>query len=285
MFETFELARFLGRPVQLFEFTRQTATWRFCTADRDLQIAENLWLSAPIERSAIKQTAERAKDKLTITVAYLRDPTAPLESLPATQSLGDNWYPYVPSSTVSVTCLSAHVGDDDPPAIEWLGRVTQPAFTDVRLELTCEPTGSLGRARNQGARWQRGCWKTVYSTGLAGCNLDPAALTLAGTLEAVDGLTLTSDAFAAAPINLAGGAIAWTSAAGLIERRSIMEHSGATVTVLYAASDLLPGLEFTATPGCSRTWTACAERDNTINYGGAIYKPVKDPTAGSMSWG
>lgn len=283
MFETFDLSRFLGKPIRLFVFTRQNQVWRYCTADRDLVIGGNTYLSAQIDRSEIKQTAERAKDKITIKLAYLRDPTAP--EYPVTQPLGDNWFPFVPSSTVYVTCLATHYGDTDPPAVEWMGQVIQPKFSDVELELTCEPTGGTDRARNQGAKWQRGCWKTVYSTGLRGCNLDPAEFEIAATLSGASGLTLTATAFGTAPINLAGGSLTWTNDAGVIERRSIMSHSGNNITVLYGSSDFEPGLAVVALPGCPRTWAACEARGNTINYGGAIYKPGKNPTEDSMSWG
>lgn len=424
MFETFELSRFLGKPIRLFVFRRQSQVWRYCTADRDLVIGGNTYYAAQIDRSEIKQTAERAKDKITIKLAYLRDPDA--AEYPVTQSLGDNWFPFVPSSTVFVTCLSTHYGDTDPPAVEWIGQVTQPKFTDVELELTCEPSGGTDRARNQGAKWQRGCWKTVYSTGLRGCNLVagpiPVAGTLTGvsgsditaaefvdqqrtfvggiaewmadvvvprsatvvalagsdatlddvtdidvgtvltwtggtgavtaiaadvvtlddvtalavsaevawdgsaaqpfsanitahsgttltlddatglavdsvviahtvpiwteaTLTAVSGLTLTAAEFASAPFNLAGGSLTWTNDNGLVERRPIMSHSGDTITVLYGSPDLDVALDVIAVPGCPRTWAACADRNNTIHYGGAIYKPGKNPTEDSMSWG
>lgn len=287
MFETFELSRFLGKPIRLFVFRRGVPgaeqVWRYCTADRDLVIGGNTYYAAQIDRSEIKQTAERAKDKITIKLAYLRDPSA--SEYPVTQALGNNWFPFVPSSTVYVMCLATHYGDTDPPAVEWMGQVTQPKFSDIELELTCEPNGGSDRSRNQGAKWQRGCWKTVYSTGLRGCNLDPDDFKVETTLSAVSGLTLTAAAFGTAPINLAGGSLTWTNDAGVVERRSIMSHSGSAISVLYGSTDLAVALDVVALPGCPRTWAACEARDNTDNYGGAIYKPQKNPTEDSMSWG
>ncbi|GAB3755194.1 phage BR0599 family protein [Lysobacter olei] len=284
MFETFELGRFTGRPVHLFVFTRQGLTWRYASSDRDIVIGGNTYLAAQIERSEIKVTAERAKDRLTIKLAYVRDPAAP--EFPVTQPLGDNWHPYIPSDPVHVVCLSTHVGDTDPPAVEWMGVVTQPKFGDVELELICEPTNGYARARNQGPKWQRGCWKTVYSEGLRGCNLSRDAFKVDGTLTAVAGLTVTAAAFATAPLPLVGGYLTWTRTDGLEERRSIMAHTGDTVTLLYGAADLAGGMAVTARPGCPRTWAACEARSNTVNYGGSVYKPVKNPMDGvSMSWG
>lgn len=355
-FDLVEVSRFLGRPVHLFLFTRQSQVWRFASGGRDVVVGGHTYVGAQIGRSEIQQTVEREKDKLTITFPYLLDPAAP--EYPPTQSLGNNWRPYIPSSPISVVCMATHIGDASAPAIEWMGVVTEVAHTDTKMTLTCEPSNSSSQARNQGAKWQRGCWKTVYSTGLRGCNLVAGPIPVVGTLTAVsgsditatefveqqrtfvggtaswddagtsrtanitghsgttltlddvtglaidsevtaytvpiwteatltdvDGLTLTAAEFAGAPFSLAGGSLTWTNVAGLVERRSIMSHSGGTITVLYGSSDFDVGLAVVAVPGCPRTWVACDTRNNTINYGGAIYKPAKNPTEDSMSWG
>jgi hypothetical protein len=365
MFETFELSRFGGRPVRLFRFELQGLVWRYCNAPQDLTIDGVTYLAAQIDRSEIRQTIERAKDKLKITMAYLRDPHAP--TYPATQALGDNWHPYTPSDTMRVICLTTHIGDTDPPLVEWMGIVSQPEFTDVELTLTCEPGTAIAQALQQGPKWQRGCWKTVYSTGPRGCGLSDApipvnnvvesvsgndvtvvgfgeatypfvgndvtwttleevagegpvphtAMILAqdgftftfsdvtgleagvsivlhegiatrGILTAVSGVRITAPVFAQAYLPLAGGWAQWTRADGVIERRSITEHNGDTITLLYGAADLAVGLIVTAKPGCEQTWDACETRfgaDAPNHYGGAIYKPVKNPAGDSMSWG
>lgn len=285
MFDTFELGRFTGRPVRLFRFERQGLVWRYCTAPQDLTIGGVTYLSAQIDRSEIRQTVERAKDKIQIKFAYLRDPHAP--TYPATQPLGDNWHPYTPSDTIRVICLATHIGDTDPPAVEWMGVVSQPEFGDVELTLTCEPGTAIAMALQQGPKWQVGCWKTVYSTGPRGCGLALDAFQVTATLTAVAGLTLTAAEFASAPLGLAGGWVEWTRADGLLERRSIMTHAGTSIGLLYGAADLAVGLAVVARPTCEQTWAACSARfpDPENHYGGAIYKPVKNPQGDSMSWG
>lgn len=184
MFDAIERSRFGGKPVRLFVFTRQSLTWRFCSADRDLVVDGHTYLSAQIDRSAIKQTIEPAKDKITITFGYLLDPAA--SSYPATQALGDNWRPFVPTDDVRVVCLETHYGDDDPPAVRWIGLATSIKFSDVEAELTCEPDGVVKKTVNQGAKWSKACWKQVYSTGLRGCNLPGGAGTQAGVVTRLE---------------------------------------------------------------------------------------------------
>lgn len=359
-FNAFETSARGGKPTHLFLFGRQATAWRFAECDRDVTIGGKTYTAAPISRSNIKQTVEKPQDVVTITFPYSMDPNA--VELPVTQSLGDNWNPYIPSDPITVQCLSTHLDDPDQEiASEWIGFVQQPKFTDGELALTCAPPGQISKAMYQGAKWQTACWKTVYSTGLRGCNLVSGAIPVQGTLTAVSGnqvtaaaftvqqrtfvggtatwmdgttprtanitawtgttltldnvtglvvgsvvtaytismethatltavsgLTLTAVALKSLPLSLAGGDLWWTSTSGLIERRPIIAHDNVagTVTVLWNAADLAVGLAVTVRPACERTWAACTARNNTVNYGGAIYKPIQNPYDGkSMSWG
>lgn len=365
-----DLLRFGARPVHLFIFRRQSLTLRFASTGpgRDFEAGGQVYLGAQIERDAIKQTAERAKDKLKIRMAHLLDPAAP--ELPITQALGAWWRPHIPSDPIHVTCLATEHGATEPPRVEWSGWAIQPAYTDTQLEITCDPNSPHGEAVNQGAKWQRACFKTVYSTGPRGCNLPadgyrvPATLTGvagedltaaefadplrtfvgghvewpdpldpevtlrraivahsgttitvaddAGDLAADDevvaftkgfwvhgevaedgvaGLTLTVPEFIGTEFTLLGGTLYWTRSDGLREERPIMAHDNATgaVTLLWGGAELADGLPVSALPNCPGTWAACAARrpDPELHYGGAIYKPVRDPIIQgvSMSWG
>lgn len=286
MFDSFQLSRFLGKPVRLFRFELQgEVIGRFAEAPEDIVAGGFTWTAAQINRSEIKQTIEPAKDKITIKLAYLLDPYAAEQDLPPTQALGAFWNPYPPPGTVRVVCLATHVGDTDPPVIEWQGKVTSPEFTDVELSLSCEPGPLFPKAVNQGFNWQVACPKTVYSTGIRGCNLDPDAFAVATTLDSASGVDLVASDFATAPLSLAGGTLEWTRGDGFTDTRTIMSHDGDAIVVQYGAPDLAAALSVIARPPCPQTWDACVERDNTINYGGAIYKPIENPTEDSMSWG
>ena len=287
-FDVLENSRFLGRPVRLFRFELQGLVWRFAQSDRDVVAGGVTWTAAQIERDEIKQTMEKAKDQLKIRMGYLRDPNAPMGTLPVTQPLGDLWHPYIPSSAVRVMCLATHIGDTDPPVLEWSGEVRQPKFTDVDLELTCVPGNARSEARNQGMKFQRSCSKTVYSTGVRGCNLDPASFTIAAVLTGVSGLTLSAAAFGTAPHSLLQGWLSWTRSNGIVERRTIIQHSGNDVRLLYGGEGLATGLAVTVLPNCPGTWAACEARraDPELHFGGAIYEPIENPhEGGSMSWG
>ena len=149
MFSTYELSRFLGRPYHLFIFRRQNVVLRFASTGpgRSITIGADTYVGAQIERSAIEQTVERAKDKIKIKVPHLLDAAGALargEDLPITQPLGWWWRPYIPSDPIHVTCLAGHHGDTDPPIVEWMGWAVQPEYTDLELVLTCDPNHPAG---------------------------------------------------------------------------------------------------------------------------------------------
>lgn len=284
MFDDFELSPRGGRPRQLFLFMRQAKAWRYVAGDRDMVIGGKTYVSASISCTEIKETIEKPQDQVTITIAYASDPNAP--ELPPTQELGNNWHPYVPSDVVKVVCMEVHANDPDLQAVvRWQGRVSQPKFSKGQLELVCVPNGSKGAKLRRGAKWGKSCWKDPYSTGIRGCNLVPADFQIDAALTAVNGLVVSAAAFATAPLSLAGAALSWTRADGIVEERPVMAHNGPDLTLLYGAADLAAGLAVSVLPDCPGSWAACTARNNTIHYGGSVYEPIEDPYSGqSMSW-
>jgi hypothetical protein len=172
-----------------------------------------------------------------------------------------------------------------------MGTVLGPAFGDSEMELTCSPNSGRADAANQGPKAQRACFKTVYSTGIRGCNLVEDDFKLPGTLTAVDALTLTAAEWIDTPFSLQGGTFYWTRTDGIVEERPIMAHNNATgaIQILWGGEGLAEELAAVAVPNCPGTWAACAARrdDPENHYGGSVYKPVRDPILDgvSMSWG
>lgn len=278
MFGAREIARFFGQPVHLFRFTLGPLSWRFTTASTPITLGDEVFVPTGISRSAVRETAERAKNQLTITMPCALDPAA--HDPPPTQAFGAIWRPYPPSERVFVTCMAMHRGDDDA-VVEWMGHVVQPEFTDTQLKLTCDPTIARRRAKGGGRRVQRACEVAVYGQGLGQCNLLKEAFAIPAVAASVSGLSVTAPELAAAPLALDGGFVEWTLPNGLVERRTIMSQAGSTIELDYGAFALEPALAFIAYPGCPHTWAACEERENTDNYGGCLNLPSKNPWSGN----
>ena len=294
LFDALDKSRFLARPVRLFEFFYQNEVWRFASSNRvETTPGGVVWYPVQIERDEVRITSEKAKDKLTIRMPYLLDPFAPLDALPATQPIGDLWRPYLPSGIVRVALYDWMVGAEDAPKQVWSGHARQPEFGDVQMDLTCFPGGMKGEMQGQGLVAQHGCPKLPYSTGIRGCNLDPLDYEIAATVATVTGVVLTSPAFASSTFSLRNGLFRWTRAVTRQdgtpttreEHRRITHHAGDTIHLSAPGIGLVDGMSAIVRPHCEGTRAACEARNNTNNYGGSDYMPIRVPGKAPNSWG
>jgi hypothetical protein len=286
-FAAFELSRFLGRKVALYTFTRGALTLRYTSHAEDLVLGANTYTAARgISHSAVRESAERPKNDLTITAPFLLDPDdAVTADAPATQALGAWWRPYPPGQVVQVLVATTHIGDADAQVnVEWLGRVIAPKYGEVQMQLRCEPSFRRNNAYGRIPIVKRGCWVPLYSQGVGLCNVVKATHGVAATLSGVSGLELTAAAFGTAPMNLAGGSVEWVRGDGLTDARNIRAHAGTTIEIDYGAEDLAAALEVTAFPNCTHDVAGCALFGNDVNYPGFPNLPTNEPMARSQAW-
>lgn len=268
-FDSLERSRFGGQPIGLLRLSRGSLLELYTSADREITVGGDVYEPLPITRSAIRDSAERGKGVLTLT-------------LPVDAPVANWWRPYPPSARIGVAWLAMHRGSTDV-AVEWTGRVIGPRFTDTQLVLSCEPTKTDARARAMAMRWQRGCPLPLYSQGVGMCNVLKAAFAVPATLTDVTGLSIQAAEFAAVSSGrLAGGFVEWTRPDGEPEVRSIMAHSGDQVLLNYGAENFAAGQAVTAYPGCKHTIADCNDFfGNRPNYGGGIFMPRKSPFDGN----
>lgn len=265
-FDLLERSRWSGQPIGLLRLSRGALLKLYTNGDRAVTIGADTYLPLPITRSGIRDSVERQKNVLSITLPIGTDVTA-------------WWRPHPPSTRVGVTWLGVHKGDAGV-AVEWTGRVVAPKFTDTQLILNCEQGKTSARSRGLGLRWTRGCPLPLYSQGVGLCNVDKALHAVPATLTDALGTTITAAAFGAAPLSLKGGFVTWARADGEPEFRTIMAHTGTSVVLMYGAEDLAAGLVLTAYPGCPHDPAGCASFANEDNYGGEIWMPGKTPFNG-----
>lgn len=264
-----ELSLFAGEPIGLFRFARGNLVRRYATGDTDVELGGELFVApGGVSRSAIQDSSQRAKNRLTIT-------------LPIDLDIVSWWAPYPSAQRVLVTCLSMHAGDTDF-AVEWTGRVVSPKFYDTKFELVCEPSRSVTKSRGSNLRWQRGCPLPLYSQGIGMCNVDPEEHKVVGELISLTGLALKAAEIAALPVaRLTGGFIRWVRPDGELDYRTIMAHLGDTIFLDYGSDAMPVGTEVEFFPGCKHTWEDCGYFENQDNYGGVLTIPVKSPHDGN----
>jgi hypothetical protein len=268
-FNLLELSKFRGSPIGLLRIARGSVVLLYTSASRPITVGADTYQPLAISRSAIRDSTERRKNTLTITMPIGAECTA-------------WWRPYPPSTRVDVTWLSMHWGDDEV-VVEWTGRVIAPKFNDSELELNCEPSKSNSRSRGRFLRWQKGCTFALYDMDT--CGVDKALHALPATLSSIDGVELVSSDFTSLPDGrLAGGFATWTRTDGEPEFRSIMAHTGDTIILQYGADDSLDdATDFTVYPGCKRSKADCRDYfDNADNFGGCENMPIRSPFDGNL---
>lgn len=253
-FDTVDAADLGGQPLYLLDFYRQTKHWRYTTADRPMTNQSQVFNPAAITVPSFKQSQELKQQTLTITAPRDIDVVSQYRTTP-------------PADAVNLTIWAMHYVDNEPVVV-WLGRVVSPKWVNSTVQIACEPISTAMRSTGLRLRWCRNCPYALYGVG---CNVDFNAHRVPAKLTAVNGFTLTADAFASLPNGrFAGGYVEWLDADGIVDRRSIDAHTGTSITVAFGSADLAPGLAVSAYPGCNHTMNDCdGYFHNGDNYGGS----------------
>lgn len=283
MFDDFELSARGGRPRQLFLFTRQQKALRYVGAPKDVEIGGKTYTAAAISRSEIKLTGETPQDQITITIPYTRNPDA--QELPPTQELGAMFFPFVPHDGVNVMCMDYHANDPDKQAVvRWQGRVSLPKYNAnaSTLELTCVRNHSSDKNRRRGPKWQKTCWKTVYSTGPRGCGLIAGPIPVEGTVTAISGSDVTAAEWVAQQRTYVGGTATWDDA-GTPRTANITAANGTTLT-LSDVTGIVVGTVVTASTTSLTTEATLTAVAGLVLTADAFADAVFSLYGGTLSW-
>jgi hypothetical protein len=268
-YATYELSVDQGEPLLLFDFSAGTAHWRYTSADRPITAAGSIYAPLAISAGNIVQGQEIRQKTLKVTV--------PRDAAIVTQLQA-----YPPSTDVALTVYEQHYSDPDAQAIvAWIGRVKSQMQKSSMVELACEPAYTGVQTAGLRRRWQVNCPHVLYGPG---CTLSAALQKVVATLSAVAGFTVSSADFVLpGGLSFAGGYLEWPSGRGYFERRTIdsVYAPTHTLTLAYGSPDLVPGLEVNAYPGCRHNSDDCTAFGNILNYGGALYIPLKNPMDGN----
>lgn len=255
-----------GVPVELYTFGYAGGTFRYTSADIDIDFNGSTYTQQPgLSRTAVDDTGEIAKSNLTITA-------------PEDFTVSALFEVYPPSDVVELIIYRAHTGDLTEAATIWIGRVLSVVWSVGSSQLSCESIFS--RLRQPGLRrpYARNCPHQLYG---AACRAQETLFQQVVTLNGLEagGFDLTSPDFdAQADGYFAGGKLTFELSPGVIERRGIRAHTGDTITLTHPITGLLATSTVTVSPGCPRTQDVCVSRfNNLVNFGGFKHMPAKNP--------
>lgn len=259
-----------AQPINLYLFERGALSWAYCDADRDMVLQGRPWAAVAISDDGRRQTGQASADTLTVT-------------LPGDLPVPQLYRGAPPSAEVWLTVRAWHWGDSgslaDVPVV-WTGTVAGVSWPQAdRAEIACTPlSASMDRV---GLRmgYMRACPHALYDTH---CGVDRNLFKAAGSVVRVDGAAIDYGSGSMFPEGrMAGGYIEWSIGGGELERRSVLQHTGITLSLLGGTDGLQVGQAITLYPGCQHTTADCAGYFNNLdNYGGFPAMPGKSPFDG-----
>ena len=254
-----------GQPVDLYQFVRgeNEKIWRFCNADKDLEINGQQWLATAIT----DQRDGNADGKITI-------------KMPSNNPVARLYRGLPPSQTVKLTIMRLNWGDSEI-RIVWVGTIVEANRPSI--ETTQLVSAGLSEAmESAGLRltWGRNCPYTLYDTD---CKVKPGNFVVAGlTISAMDGASITVNL----PANLPqgwfnAGFIEWQDD-GVREVRAVTVHQNNKLTLMGGTQKLAIGTVIKVYPGCDGRAQTCLKKfNNMLNFGGIPHMPTKSPYDGS----
>jgi hypothetical protein len=266
-YATYELSVDQGEPVLLFDYSTGAAHWRYTSADRPITALGVTFAPLAISAGNILQGHEIRQKTLKVSLPRDADVVTQLQAYP-------------PSTDLLLVVYALHYTDPDAQAIVgWIGRVRSQMQKQSIIEQACEPAYTGIQTAGLRRRWQVNCPHVLYGPG---CTLIAATFKVTATLSAAAGFAVTSSGFVPPTgLSFAGGYMEWATPRGYLERRSIDSVSGTTLTLAYGSPDLAAGLTVNAYPGCRHNSADCTAFGNILNYGGALYIPLKNPMDGN----
>lgn len=262
-----ELSVQSGAALELYDFAQGPVEWHYTSAELlALNIDGVDYTSAPIERSEIESTTERARNALKLTV-------------PRTFPIAELFRVAPPSEVISVTLRRIHRADAEGSPTDvipvWMGRVLSCSFSGGKASLQCEPI-SISLARTGLHRlFQIPCPYVLYG---AGCNLNKASFAHATTVDGAPSGNLLTVASTDGAYSYSGGFVEWINDDGITERRFIEAQAGEALTLMNPFAGIAASDAVTIYPGCDHSMTTCNDVfNNALNHGGFAYFPPDNP--------
>ena len=255
-FDARERSGRLGAPLEAYLFTMGVQTWAFTSADKAIVMGGNTYAPEAISRGEIDISGEDEQGSLEITV-------------PRTNEIAVAFIPDLPIAPVMLTVYVGHRNETQWRVL-WSGEIASCDIKDSTATLTGLPISRAMRRMVPSNTFSSNC---KWEWGSQQCGVDITRYVVLADVDSLDGLTITSSAFAAhADGYFTGG---WLEG-GDGEVHWITKHQGAVVTVMSPFRAITVGTRLMAYPNCQQTIAGCAAFDNLKHYLGCPWTPTRN---------
>lgn len=262
-----------GAPVELYEFTGAVATYRYTSGPLTVTYGGNDFTPvAGLERGGIAHATDSASAALEVRIS-------------SASALAQAYISGAPPTSLRLKIYRRQATSGEVAVVWHADVVSVSAAGAVATLRTSSLVGRALETQIPSIIVRPMCGHVLYSER---CGVNRSAYAHATTVSAVSGTSIT--------IASAGGnPDGWFASGGEIERtsdgqrRTVVSHAGAVVTLLAPFSTLAPGDAVTLWPGCDHTFGLttsvpqvpyghCHSRfNNVVNYGGHPYVPASNP--------
>jgi hypothetical protein len=261
-YDVLEKSQAAALPYELYLFQTTGLSFALTSSENSITYLGQVYGPSTVSRSEVEQSNEVVSGQIKVF-------------LPVDHPLSELLIPYLPSSPIAITIFGSHYGDTETVVL-FTGTVASARFTD-QCEITCNSAQYLLQRKIPQQLYQAPC---SHIFGDAGCGADLGSHTYSGTVTAIDstGTILTIPAFASLPDTLRGGYLKQGN-----EFRMIVDHSGATVTLISAIHGMLAPSACEGTAGCALDFSTCQHYGRTSSFLGFDLIPTVNPFDGSAS--
>ena len=255
------------KPVELYHIWRDGGEhWRYTDGDVSVIFDGDTYTPATLTRSSTKYDSQLEVTKLTVDAAYVESPVLEFIAINPVEIL---W--------ISVSKLFR---DQDPleANVIFIGQIKDISFKGVTASITCVGFEHFLKHIVPKWRYQLTCNHVVFDSK---CTLTEASYKTTATVILTSANTiLTSDTFASEEDGyFTGGKAVFGD-----EARTIVDHVGSAITIMYKMKELEDNDSVDVYPGCDGNVETCRDKfNNIINFLGFPFIPEENP-AMRVSW-
>lgn len=258
-YELIETSDYLGHPVELCRFSRNTEVYTYTSADHAITHNGEIYdPSLPIKMSKPKISNNGGSESITLTV-------------PRDHPVAVRYRLYVPGTGMAVTLFMGHVGDNDF-IVGWQGRIIQVDWdNDGQALIKCESVRATMKRGGLPYRFGPLCQHAVYR---GGCGLSIPAHSVDITIvTAVDNVIESPDLVALTDGEYLGGLVTFDT----YDFRTIIVDSGDSITINRPFEGVVAGDILRISKGCDKTVARCKALGNFENYFAFNTIPTENP--------
>lgn len=255
------------KPVELYHFWRDGGEhWRYTDGDVAMTFDGETYSPATLSRSLTKHDSQSEVTSLQIDAAYVEDPVLEFIAVNPVEIL---W--------VSVSKLFR---DQDPleAGIIFIGQIKDVSFKGMAAKINCVGFEHFLKQTIPKWRYQLTCNHIIFDSKCTKAEADYKTTTTV-VLDST-GTELTSADFDALEDGyFTGGKVVFGD-----EARTIVNHVGSVVTLMYKMKELEDNDSVDAYPGCDGRIETCKDKfDNLLHYLGFPFIPEENPAL-RVSW-